>query len=73
MNKLKNQRARADDFSSLIKLCMSVCMNVLAVLRNDHKELTSSIERNIYILHSGGFTKDSTLPQKRTGVHYLIV
>ncbi|CAM6043493.1 unnamed protein product [Sphagnum compactum] len=36
----------------------------LSVLRNDHKELTSSIERNIYILHSGGFTKDSTLPQK---------
>jgi 26S proteasome non-ATPase regulatory subunit 9 len=45
----------------------------LSVLRNDHKELTSSIERNIYILHSGGFTKDSALPQKRTGVHYLIV
>eukprot|EP00249_Psilotum_nudum_P008827 c21532_g1_i2 orf=101-787(+) len=38
----------------------------LAVLRSDHKEITEKIEKNLHILHSGGFTSDSTLPQKRT-------
>ncbi|KAJ7516090.1 hypothetical protein O6H91_22G042700 [Diphasiastrum complanatum] len=38
----------------------------LAVLRNDHKDITAQIEEKIYVLHSGGFTRDGTLPQKRT-------
>ncbi|CAM6088020.1 unnamed protein product [Calypogeia fissa] len=38
----------------------------LSVLRNDHKEVTSKIEQNLHILHSGSLMRDSSLPQKRT-------
>ncbi|KAG0630854.1 hypothetical protein M758_1G208200 [Ceratodon purpureus] len=39
----------------------------LSVLRNDHKEITDAIEKNLIILHSGGFTRGSSQPDRRTG------
>lgn len=39
-----------------------------AALRNDHKEITDAIEKNLIILHSGGFTSVSSQPDRRTGV-----
>ncbi|XP_002962940.2 26S proteasome non-ATPase regulatory subunit 9 isoform X1 [Selaginella moellendorffii] len=38
----------------------------LAVLKNDRKEITDRIEKNIHILHSGSKDLDFSLPQKRT-------
>jgi len=38
----------------------------LSVLRNDHKEITDAIEKNLNILHSGGFTRRSSESDKRT-------
>eukprot|EP01018_Ginkgo_biloba_P006242 Gb_30713 [translate_table: standard] len=39
----------------------------LAMLRNDHKDITSKIDQNLQILLSGGLVRDlQTLPQKRT-------
>ncbi|XP_057822088.1 uncharacterized protein LOC131034569 [Cryptomeria japonica] len=41
--------------------------NRLAMLRNDHKDITEKIEQNLHILLSGGLVQDhQTLPQKRS-------
>lgn len=36
----------------------------LTALRNDHKEITDAIEKNLVILHSGGFTRGSSQSDK---------
>ena len=41
-------------------------IELFAVLRFDHKEITAKIEKNIEILHSGYM--GTMLPQKRTGI-----
>lgn len=47
------------------------CLSLCAVLRNDHKEITDAIEKNLNILHSGGFTRRSSESDKRTGLSLL--
>ncbi|KAH9305122.1 hypothetical protein KI387_009526, partial [Taxus chinensis] len=41
--------------------------NRLAMMRNDHKDITAKIEQNLHILLSGGLVRDyQALPQKRS-------
>lgn len=53
-----------------LDMCLKTLTNagVGEVLRNDYKEITAAIERNLITLHSGGFSKESTVSERHAGL-----